>query len=253
MAYSPSEMPGMKAGQAYGQKPQFQQYQAPNNQQTEQLAQGQVNGLLQSGGSLPPDVVAKLKARSKQQALGMADQQKAQAQQFLAQRGFQQDGGTAAGANAQIDSNLISSILGMNRDTDIQAATTNHADKQNAVNLANSFLSGQQGRSSDQFRNVLAGQGAQADSDFRIAGFGEDQRRYDSDYGLKAWVAQEQAKQAADDARMREVGMRHGMGMDLANFGENQRQYDNTLGFQYGQANQAQNNTLMDYLMRAFG
>lgn len=246
-------MPGQKAGTAMTNKPKFAQYQTVDQGETEQLAQGRVNQTLQQGGSLSPDVVAKLKARSKQQALSMADQQKQQAQQVLAQRGFSAGGGMRAGANAMIDTGTIQQLLAQNRDTDITAATTNRADVLNAVEAATAFMNGRQGRSSDSYRNVLAGQGAQADSDFRVDGFNETQRQYDNDFGLKKWVAEQQANQAADDSKLRNASLLHGISMDNMNFGEGQRRFDDTLGFNYTQANMAQNNTLMDYLMRAFG
>jgi hypothetical protein len=253
MPYTPSVMPTRRTGTAITNNPTFQQYQAPDQGQTEQLAQGRVNQTLQEGGSLSPDIVAKLKARQKQSQLGMADQAKQQAQQALAQHGYQAAGGTRQGANAQIDMGTINNILNSNRDTDIQAATTNRQDILNAVQAATGFMNDRQNRSSDQYRNVLAGQGAQADSNFRIAGFNENQRQADNSGDLQSWVAQQQANQAADDSKLKNMSLLHGIDMDQMNFGENQRQFNDSLGFNYNQANQSQDNSLMDYLTRIFG
>jgi hypothetical protein len=251
--YNPTQLRAARQGQQITQKPQFAQYQAPNNQPTEQLQEQQVNTMLQSGGSLSPDVVAKLKARSKQQQLSMADQAKQQAGQFLAQRGFSPAGGIMQGANAAIDFNTINQLLSQNRDTDIQAATQNRQDNMSAVQLANDFMNARNARAGDSFRNVLAGQGAQADSNFRIEGFNEDQRRADNGLDLSRWVAEQQAGQASDDSRLRNISLLHGIDMDNRNFGEGVRRFDNSLGFNYNQLNQQADQSLMDYLMRTFG
>jgi hypothetical protein len=253
MPYQPTQMPTARAGQAMTRRPQFAQYQAPDNNQTEQLAQQQVNTMLQSGGSLSPDVVSKLKARSKQQALSMADQKKQEAAQFMAARGYNPAGGTAQAAGAQIDFGTINNILGMNRDTDITAATTNRADNLNAVQAATEFMNSRNARSGDSFRNVLLGQTTQNDSDFRVDGFNEDMRRTDNQTDLQRWIATNQAEQAAEESRLRNATFAHGVDMDYRNFGEGARRFDNSLGFNYNQLNANQDNFLMQYLMQNFG
>lgn len=253
MAYTPSTAPGMKQGKLMTQRPQFQQFQTPNYTQTEQLAEQRMNDVLQQGGSLSPDVVAKLKARQKESALNMAGQQQQQAKQALAQKGWSPAGGTMQAANNQVNMNAINSILAGNRDIDINAATQNRQDILNALAASDAFMGNKQARAGDTFRNILAGQGAQADSDFRVDSFNEDARRYDSDFGLKAWLANEQAQQAADDSKLRTASLLQGINQDMLNFGENQRQFNNTLGFQYDRANAQDQNSLMSYLMSIFG
>lgn len=234
-------------------RPQFAQYQAPDNQQLEQAQQQQVQGLVQSGGSLNPQVVSQLKARSKQQALSMAEQAKQNAAQTLASKGFSPAGGTRQAANAQIDFGTINNILNANRDTDITAATTNRADNLNALQAATEFMNSRNARAGDTFLKQLAGTGAQADSDFRVDSFNEDQRRVDNTSDLQRYLASNQVLQAQDQSQFRDSAFAHEVGTNLRDFAERARQFNQQLGFGYNQLNQQADASLMDYLARVFG
>jgi hypothetical protein len=234
-------------------RPTFTQYQAPDNQATEQKVMGRVNQMLDQPGTLSPDVVSKLKARSKEQGLAMADQKKAEAQQFLTQRGFSAAGGTRQAANQQIDMGVINQILGANRDLDVNAAVQNRQDLLQALGAADSAMNNRGARSADAYRNVLAGQGAQTESDFRLGEFLEGGRRFDADFDLRKWAMGEQAAQAGDDSAFRQLTGDRNFGLDMRRLDENSRQFNDSMGYNYANLNMQGNQNLLNFLMSTLG
>ncbi len=254
MIYRPSSPPP-QARQAQGpsRRPTFTQYQGVDQSALLNKGQNVVSGMLDNPGTMNPQVLAQMKARQKEQALALAEQTKSNAQAQMASSGFSANGGMRVGANRAVDMGTVNSILAGNRDLDVTAAQTNRQDAINALAAAGQFTANRSAINAQDYASKLAGEGAQADSDFRLDSFVEDQRRYDGDFGLKSWTAQETANQASADSELRALLGAHGINLDMLNFGEGQRQFNNEMGFRYSNLNANQNSQLKDYLLRALG
>jgi hypothetical protein len=169
---------------------QFQDYQTAQFNQAPPTIPGLDNLYAQQDaglaalqtGSMPPEMVAQLKERQKQDALAMQQQLGTQMQAGFASRGMQ-----GAGANLAAQRNLgddtMQNILGNYRDIDIVAAQQGFQDKLRALDMANSVASqrGQLGLAQAAFgadqqarqaaENQFAWQSQFAGPEFQRAGF----------------------------------------------------------------------------------
>jgi len=235
------------------ERPRFTRYTRQNDSDTEDRQHRLVNQVLDDPETMDAQTIAQLKARNKEQAIALANQTKANQAAQLASSGYTPDSGVRAAADTQVDMGTVNSILSRNRDIDVAARTTNRQDALNALQAAEQFLNSRHNRSTDAYRTTLLGEQTQADSDFRIADFNENTRRFNSDYGLRQWTAQQAAEEAAAESLFREITGLHDMTMDLRGFFENQRQFDDRLGLDYNIENNRKEEKLFDYLMGVFG
>ncbi len=102
-----------------------------------------------------------------------------------------------------LDSSLIESLINSNRDIDINAKATNRADFLKALESSGTALDGGLTRATNSYRNTLAGEATQADSDFRLDQMNENARTGDQDFDLKSWLANEGAFQVSADGDFR--------------------------------------------------
>jgi hypothetical protein len=225
-------------------QPQFAQYQPQNTGAFDGAVNSQMQALLASGGSLGEQQTNQMKMQAKESAMSQADALKKQALGRLRGQGFEAHGGTMLGANAQLDAGLIDSIINNNRAIDLEAAKTNFGDKLNVMQLVDGVLSGRVGRASQEFGNVLQGQSAQADSDFRRDQLGETQRQFDSQYGMDKFRTDEGLNLEGNNSALRlaeflygqqkdnrmlglqELLGKAGIDLDLAKFGESKNQFN---------------------------
>ncbi len=194
-------------------KPQFAQYQGPDQSAQDSQMSTLISQLLGHPETLDEDTINQLKMKSKEQAMSQSEQLRQQAMADRSARGWTEQGGFAAATDEALDHDLINSLITSNRDIDIAAKATNRADMLKALDTAGTALSNQSGRSTDAYRNTLAGQGAQADSDYRIDNanddarrfdytVGEDSRRSDNDFDLRRYLAGEGLQQNAAASEM---------------------------------------------------
>ena len=213
-AYKPS-CPAPSALPPYLQvaRPSFAQYQAPSEGFTS-AEDALINNILANPGTLGPDVVNQMKARAKENAVAQSQQLRGEATRDLAGRGFSAGGGTSQAVQAAYDQQLIDSLINSNRELDINAATTNRQNLLDALAAAESVQGGRVSRASTNFQNTLAGQSAQADSDFRRDQLGENQRQFDSQYGLQRYQAEEGNNLVAADSALRNADFEYGQMKD---------------------------------------
>lgn len=209
--------------------------------------------ILANPESLDANTVAQMKARSKEGALAMADQLRGAAGNDVAGRGFSGKGGVQAAANREIDSELLNSIINSNRETDINAATQNFADRLNAVGAADSLMNNAETRAGMADARRLSD-----------AGFRFDQMNADRGANLQEFLGRSGVN--LDRDRLNETSRQFNQtyGLDLQRFlesirqfdaslGENARQANNNLGFNYTQLGQQGQQGLMNWLSSIYG
>lgn len=173
------------------QSTQFTQFQAPDQSGTTGKMGSLLDQILLSPDTLGETQVNQMKSRAKESALEQAKQLRGAASENLASRGFS-GGGMEAGANRAVDNQLLNDLITSNREIDIEAASTNRADRLNALGAGDSFLNSQLQRATQGYTTGLAGQEAQAQD-----------RRAGSAFGLQRWQAGEEASRAANDSEFR--------------------------------------------------
>lgn len=267
-----AQLPGSYAGT------EFTQYQAPQHDTQNQQQLDLITKLLSSPQTQSPEVIAKMKQASMEESMTMANQLRQANQQAAAGRGFNPAGGSVAASNRLTDENLVNAILGKNRDIEIGAASQNRQDELNALQASEGILSGQVGRGSEVYGNILKGQGLQAADDQQVsqdainraiaqfsgdmqgANFklGQDQANRD-DYwrGISTDLQRELGVGGLDldRSRLNQQGdqFNQSYGLDVLRFLEGQRQSDNNLGFNYNTLNSQNNNNMMNYIMSVIG
>lgn len=133
------------------------------------IQQNQVLSQILQNPSLSSGVIEQMKAKQRESALGMGQQQQQMALQNAASRGTNLD----SNINSQFDTinnNTQNQILGSYRDIDMGAAATNRQDQLNALNASEGIQGGQLQRYLSQFNAGMGQQQAQADENNR--GFG---------------------------------------------------------------------------------
>lgn len=210
-------------------------FQAPNQGNVPQLSTELMERILQNPESMSPEVVAQMKARSKQQASSMAEQLRGDARSTLAGRGFSGGGGMQAAADAAVDSSFLDNLLNANRDTDIQAATTNFNDRLNAAGAADAWQSGNTNRAVQEGGARLQEYLGRSGVDLDNRRFDETRRQFNQTFGF-------------DLIRFLEDTRRNNR-----DFGENQRQHNNQVGLGYGNLNMQGQQQLLNWLMASTG
>lgn len=210
-------------------------FQAPNQGNVPQLSQELMERILQNPESMSPEVVAQMKARSKQQASSMAEQLRGDARSALAGRGFSGGGGMQAAADAAVDSSFLENLLNTNRDTDIQAATANFNDRLNAAGAADAWQSGNTNRAVQEGGARLQEYLGRSGVDLDNRRFDEARRQFNQTFGF-------------DLIRFLEDTRRNNR-----DFGEGQRQHNNQVGLGYGNLNMQGQQQLLNWLMASTG
>jgi len=156
--YQPGQLP--TGPLATYQAGQIGQFQGPNQGALDQQTQQSVSQLLSNPLSLSDANAAALKERQKESALAMQQQLQGQFASSAAARGTLGSGAQAA-ADRRGNADTQSQILGSYRDIDLAKAQQDQADRLNAINTANQFLTSQSGRATSAYGAQLAGQTAQ--------------------------------------------------------------------------------------------
>lgn len=235
---TPAPLPGAMPGQQLGTGPTVSPWQNPAGMAgSTNLQSNLLNSILSGPQTLTPDAINQLKMQGKEQALSIAEQLRGSARGDLASRGFSGAGGAQLAADAAVDNQLIDSLINSNRDIDLMALERNREDQLNALQIADSVLSGQMSRGSEGFRNTLAGTQLQEDINMGRADFGERQRMFDSEFGLDASRLGEEQRQFdfganLDRSRLGEEQRQFDFGADLdrSRFGEDIRRFDSEFG-----------------------
>lgn len=270
------------------QSTQFTQFQAPDQSGTTGNMQGLLDQILLNPETLGATQTNQMKSQAKETALSQAEQLRAMAGSDLASRGFA-GGGMDAAAGRAINSNLINDLITSGREVDLQAAATNRADQLNALGAGDSFLNSQLQRATQGYGATLAGQEAQAgdrragsefglerwqageeasraanDSEFRNAQLQYDQMSDDRKQRLSEFLGVEAANLDRDQFAEMQSQFKTATGLDLLKFLESTRQFDKSLGesgrqfnaqtgLQTAQLQQQGNQSMMDWLARAYG
>jgi hypothetical protein len=139
--------------------PTYQPYQQQGNQG---LATGQAVALAQmlnSGGSMNPDVVAKMQGAARDQSALMQQQNLGALQSQLAGRGLATNQGYGLGQQRQLMNDSTQNLLNQYRGIDIQAAQQNQNDKLNTFSALNQYQNQAANQASQEYQNQLAGYG----------------------------------------------------------------------------------------------
>ncbi len=252
----------------------YTQFVAPNHDASNQAQLDLVNRILTNPDTQSPEVIAKMKQASMEEALKMAEQLRQQNALDAVSRGFNPAGGSAAAADRLTNENLISSILGKNRDIEIGAASQNRADELAALASAEGILSGQVGRAGDVYNNILKGQTTQAadreavsndainralsqfGADLQGANFNLNQQQANrGDFNTQQQLALQRELGIGglnlDQSRLSEQGREFNLNnaLNVLQFLEGQRQANNNLGFNYTALNANQNAGLINQIM----
>ncbi len=228
------------AGQApnYVYNPQqVAQFAQPTARGMENQQAGNLMQMLQSGGSMNPQVVAAMQGQLADQSALLQQQQQGQIRANGASRGIG-DSRFIGGQQRQAGSDANSELLNQYRNLAIQAAQTNQSDQLNNLGAADSFQNGLLNRAISGYNTTLAGQGQQRT---------EQQAFLDSmmqRYGMQEGMLQNQAQsaQGANAQSMQQNQMNQQGG-----------QFDANLELQYRQQQQNEQNMWLNYLTSGIG
>jgi hypothetical protein len=193
--------------------------------------------ILQNPESLPPELIAQMKAGGKASASKQAQQLRAQADTALAGRGFSGTGGMSAAAGAAVDQNFLTELLNSNRDVDIRAATQNFQDRLNASSAGTNFQNaasqraiGESGAEVSRFGANEGFRQAQSQDQLSRAGFQAGQMQNDRNSNMQEWLARQGVN--LDNSKFTEAKnqFKQTFGLDLAQFLESTRQYNQNFG-----------------------
>jgi uncharacterized low-complexity protein len=245
---APAGPAGPTAGTAQGgpaeaaKSGMFTQYAAPEHdfQNFQQLEM--ISNLLANPHTLGATTVEQMKQKSMEEALLMQQQALQQAAEERAALGRSDGGGLAEAQKRKLQENLMTSILGSNRDIDIMSTQQNRADELQALQAAEAILGGQVGRSGDVFGNILAGQGANRDDYFRGRSLDLQEKLGIGGLDLDAARVGNQASQ---------FNAAHALDRDR--FTEDIRQFNNQLGLQYNQLGLSGQNATIDQILQMIG
>lgn len=256
----------------------FSQYQGPNHDAANQQQLDLVQRILGNAQTQSPEIIRQQQQRSAEEQLRLAQQVRQQNADLSAGRGFNPAGGSTDAANRLTNENLMSNIIGQNRDIEINAAQQNRADELAALQASEGVLAGQTNRSGSIYDRILQGQLAQSGDDRAVSQdsisrglsqFGADLQGATFNLGQQQanrgdyWTGQQLGLQRElgqggldiDRGRLGEQGREFDMNnaLNVLQLLEGQRQANNNLGFNYNQLNSNNNNSLMGYLMSLIG
>lgn len=205
------------APQAY-QGSQFNQFAGPNQQAMNAQQTGLMSGILSNPHSMNAQAVAQLKERQKESALAMARQLGQQSGSAGAARGLQNTGSNVGGAQRAIDQQMVSQVLGGNRDIDIQKMQQDRQDELQALSASESLQAGQLGRSRDAYSSTLLGQDRQATDNRNVsqdaltnsmAQFDNRMRghEFNADQGFKQFSTERDAQDASLQRALSQFGV----------------------------------------------
>lgn len=152
--------------------PNFSQYQRPDYSSVENPSQQLVQQLVTNPHTLPPQAIAAMKEKQKEEALLMQQQLTPGVQQL-------QNNGMVGAANAlqqRYAGDLVSGLTSAYRDTDLAAIERNRQDELAAVQMANGFLTDSTNRNINTYNTELGGQQSQYEALLRQAAL-EDARQ----------------------------------------------------------------------------
>ncbi len=214
------------------------QWLQPKNPEMDMAQQQNIMGMLGSGGTMNPQVVAQLQGKSRDQAALMLQQQQGLAGASMARRGMGDSSRYNQATAHKMQSESNRGLLDQFRNIDIQAADKNRADQLAALGAADNFQNNQMSRASTGYGNTLAGLGQNRT---------EQQSFLDSlmsRYGLQEDLLGRQAStmQSANSQAMQ----------------ANQQSADNShwadqMELNYRQQQQNEYNTYLQYMMSGLG
>lgn len=240
---------------------QLSQFATPNQGDNNASQSALMQAILANPGTMNANVVAQMKEAQKQQALSMRDQAQSGMDQSNVAAGRLGSGQATANTMGN-QQNAINAILTGNRNTDIQAASTNRADTLNALTASSGLAQDQLQRAISGYQTTLGGQQAadqqgqfastqdlgvqQANAQQKYLAEQDQLQRLLSQFGINTGVAQNaQQNYGADLAAQLQQFTQN---LDTKKFGENQRQFNDTLGYNYNALDQSGQSSLLDYL-----
>lgn len=141
----------------------FSQFNDPRNMDVQTERDALLLNMLRNPESMGQTMQDQLFEQQKDDALAFAKQFGLQQEQQLAGRGFSNYGGVAQQMRTDLNQDLASELLSGRRNIAAQASRQNFQDRLGALSAGEAGLSGDMGRQSELFRNLLAGQHAQAE------------------------------------------------------------------------------------------
>lgn len=134
----------------------------PQTRGIEQLQAQQIAQMLQSGGSMNPQIVAQMQGQLADQAALMQQQNIGQSAQSLALRGVGNQSGQFNANARDIRSNTANNLLDQYRQLNVAAAQQNQQDMLNNLGAADSFQGNLLSRAIGGFNANLSGQAAES-------------------------------------------------------------------------------------------
>ena len=179
----------------------FSQFQSPDSALADAQQYGLLTNILNDPHSLNDQTVNQIKNRQKEDSLAMERQLLDRLGADAARRGIT-GGGYQGAQTRRVGEATTSDILRGFRDVDIAKAQQDRQDEAQALQLADAVLGGRLNRSISGFGATLSGQQAQAQENQVGWQSQADASRFD----LQRRLAEEQQKQAAYDAALRNAG-----------------------------------------------
>lgn len=156
-----------------------------------------MSSILSSPESLPPQVVDTLKAKAKDELAEMQKTRDADLVDESYQMGYEPDDPFFMSERNAGRRSFDTSLVGANRDIDINAATTNAADRRAAASLGTSYAQAQEGNRQAAGSQNLSANNLAGDLALRRAGLLTGDRQFDASYGLDLAQLQQQAEDSA--------------------------------------------------------
>jgi hypothetical protein len=249
--YKPGQLP---SGQLPIYDPmKMSQFEMPNQGISNALQTQLMNQMLANPHSMSDQNVAQLKGQQTDEALLMNKQLQDQLMQQGASRGAM--GGSIDSGQRRLASSLADSVLGGNRQIDLQKMQQDRADELGALGASNDVLGGQMGRATSGYGAQLSGQQAQAaqnmaghDSQAQQVQFAlqqalsqEDLNKAGADSAFSAWLNGNQL--GLDSQRIGNQSAQFNMSNDLANrqFADDMKKWRAGLNYQYQSGAQGAN------------
>lgn len=230
--FSQQGLPTYQAGQlnvnlpqAY-QAGQIGQFQGPDQTQTDQATQALINQILQNPLSMSDANVNALKEKQKESALAMQQQALQQAGQNAASRGLSLGSGQLETQQRRAADATQANLLGSYRDIDLAKMQQDQADRLNAANAGNSFLTSQLQRATGAYGAQLSGQQAQEGANQAQAQSGMNLAQ------LQSQIQQANLDQLYKQYQSQAANRQFGFGVEQAQAGQNQAAYQSQLAAQ---------------------
>jgi hypothetical protein len=224
--------------QQYYQQQVIPQFQAPQNQAMEAQQAQMIQQLLANPMTMGPQQIAQLQGQSRDQASLLQQQTAGQLAGNQARRGMGDSSRYAQSQQRQLKSDTNRGLLDQFRNIDIQALQQNRADQYGALGAADQFQGNQLQRAIGGYGAQLSGLGAQGNE--QQAFLTSLMNRFNNQEDLLGKQANSQ-QNAIQQALARDQ------------FGAQNSQWGDQMEFNYRQAQQNEQNNLLQNLLAQYG